>query len=73
VYHPSFDAEGGICIDILRKDDWSPMNGVREIFVALTQLLREPPVDHPLNEAVAEVYKKNKPQFLKDAKEWTKK
>ena len=30
VYHPSYDNEGAICIDILRKDEWSPMSGVRE-------------------------------------------
>eukprot|EP01080_Neovahlkampfia_damariscottae_P008871 gene8871-820_t len=30
VYHPSYDGEGSICIDILRKDEWSPMSGVRE-------------------------------------------
>lgn len=49
------------------------MNGTKEIFVCIGALFREPPVDHPLNEQVAEVFKKNKTQFIKDAKEWTKK
>lgn len=30
VYHPSFDGEGNVCIDITRKEVWSPMCGVQE-------------------------------------------
>jgi ubiquitin-protein ligase len=73
VYHPSFDNEGAICIDILRKDEWSPMSGIREVLIALTQLFKDQSSDHPLSEEIAEVYKKNKTLFLKNAKEWTKK
>jgi ubiquitin-protein ligase len=49
------------------------MSGIREVLIALTQLFKDQSSDHPLSEEIAEVYKKNKTLFLKNAKEWTKK
>ncbi len=73
MYHPNFDKEGNICLDLLRKDNWSPMCGVQEIIVAFGELLKNPTADHPLAEDVAEVLQMNRTQFDKTAKEWTKK
>ena len=49
------------------------MNGAREIFISLMDLFRNPQSDHPLNESIAEVYANNKKNFIKLAKESTKK
>jgi ubiquitin-protein ligase len=49
------------------------MSGVREILIQLMDLFRNPQTDHPLNQAIAEVYANNKKQFIKLAKESTKK
>jgi len=36
-------------------------------------MLAEPNIDAPLEESVAEEYRNNRSQFIKTAKEWTKK
>ncbi len=72
-YHINFDEQGNICLEILRKDGWSPMVGVKEVLIAIEQLLNEPNASHPLDEKLGELYTTNKSQFEKTAKEWTKK
>ena len=67
------DKDGKVCLEILRKDGWSPMVGVGEIILALQELLRSPNVDHPLAEDVAEEYMNSRPAFEKNAREWTAK
>jgi ubiquitin-protein ligase len=73
VYHPNFDKEGQVCLEILRKDGWSPMIGVNEIIIALQELLKTPNVDHPLVESIAEEYVNNRSNYEKNARDWTSK
>lgn len=72
-YHCNFDEEGNICLDLLRKDGWSPMNSIKDVIVAINQLLIEPNPDHPLDASIGEMYQNNMKQYLKTAKEYTKK
>lgn len=73
VYHPNFDNEGNVCMDILRKEGWSPMTSLREVCVAIYQLMAEPNPDHPLDATIAEEFTTKKAQFTKTAREWTAK
>jgi len=73
VYHPNFDDKGAVCLDILRKEGWSPMATVKEIFVAFSAILAEPNASHPLDATIAEEFTTKKDKFLKTAKEWTQK
>lgn len=73
VYHCNFDEQGNMCLDLLRKDGWSPMNSVRDVLVAISQLLVVPNPDHPLDEKIGEQFQRDKTAYLKQAKEWTKK
>jgi len=72
IYHPNIDKLGRICLDIL-KDKWSPALQIRTVLLSIQALLSAPNPDDPLNNQVAELWKSNEEQALKNAKEWTKK
>ena len=72
IYHPNFDNQGRICLDIL-KDKWTPALQIRSVLLSIQALLAEPDPDDFLNIKVAEMWKKNPGQAIKIAKEWTKK
>uniref|UniRef100_A0A8C6CR10 Ubiquitin-conjugating enzyme E2 C n=1 Tax=Moschus moschiferus TaxID=68415 RepID=A0A8C6CR10_MOSMO len=55
-YHPNVDAQGNICLDIL-KDKWSALYDVRTILLSIQSLLGEPNIDSPLNTHAAELWK----------------
>jgi ubiquitin-protein ligase len=60
-------------LPIIRKEDWSPMTGSRDIIISLVKLFLEPNSDHPLNQDAQELYLKNKTNFAKQVKEFIKK
>uniref|UniRef100_A0A7R9ZN61 E2 ubiquitin-conjugating enzyme n=1 Tax=Craspedostauros australis TaxID=1486917 RepID=A0A7R9ZN61_9STRA len=70
IYHPNVDKLGRICLDIL-KDKWSPALQIRTVLLSIQALLSAPNPDDPLDNDVAEVWKKNEPEALKRAKEFT--
>ena len=71
VWHPNIN-EGNICLNILKqghKESWSPIMKIEQVLISLQQLLSDPNPDDPLNNAAAEMYKSNKNEFLKKAKD----
>jgi len=72
IYHPNIDKLGRICLDIL-KDKWSPALQIRTVLLSIQALLSAPNPDDPLANDVAELWKLNEAEALKNAREWTRK
>jgi ubiquitin-conjugating enzyme E2 N len=72
VYHPNVDKVGRICLDIL-KDKWSPALQVRTVLLSLQALLSAPNPDDPLDNGVADHWKRDESGAHDTARQWTAK
>lgn len=70
IYHPNINESGDICLDTL-KDKWAATFGINTALLSVISLLTDPNPDDPLNGKVANVYKMDKKQFIKNAKKHT--
>jgi ubiquitin-conjugating enzyme E2 D len=52
---------------------WSPALTIAKVLQAIISLLTDADYENPLVPEIAQVYKTNREQFNKTAKEWTKK
>ena len=75
VYHPNVkfsDGSGSICLDIL-KDARSPDISISKLLLEIKTLLKNPNLDHFLEENIAKQIKEDKAAYEKTAREWTEK
>lgn len=54
VYHPNVNAQGSICLDIL-KDQWSPALTISKVLLSISSLLTDANPDDPLVPEIAHV------------------
>lgn len=70
VYHPNINAQGAICLDIL-KDQWTPALSVAKVLLSISSLLTDANPKDPLMPEIARQYETNREAFNATAREWT--
>jgi ubiquitin-conjugating enzyme E2 D/E len=70
IYHPNINANGGICLDIL-KDQWTPALSIGKVLLSISSLLTDANPRDPLVPEIARQYESNRELFNQTAREWT--
>ncbi|EQK97428.1 hypothetical protein G6O67_006287 [Ophiocordyceps sinensis] len=67
IYHPNVtnDSLGNVCLAILKPDQWKPSTKIVAVLEALAALLQDPQPDDPLEDRIAD-------EFRKDPAAWEK-
>ncbi len=71
IWHPNFDTDGEICLDIL-KHNWTPALSIEKVLISVISLLNDPNPHSPLNFEAGQEYIKNTKQYNEHVKEWVK-
>ena len=62
-----------MCLGLLRADEWKPPTKMTTVLTFVKQILVAPDPDDAIEVNIANELKTNKKEFLKKAKDWTKK
>ena len=71
IFHPNIDKVGRICLNILKEKEWSPALQIRSVLISIQALLSAPNLDDPLDEEIAEFWRRDPEGAMKKAREWT--
>lgn len=60
-----------ICLDILKANAYTPALSIGKVLLSISSLLVDPNPMDPLNSSIANLYKHNRKEHDKNAKQWT--
>lgn len=61
-----------MCLGILRADQWKPPSKISAVLEMARNLLVEPNPDDAVETSIAELYRNNRKEFEKNARDWVK-
>merc|ERR1719486_1188763 len=76
LFHPNVGrghTPGAICLDILRKEAWSPALTLERTLLSIASLLADPNPASPMDGEAAQLYTKNRKAYDKRVQEWVNK
>eukprot|EP00742_Colponemidia_sp_Colp-10_P002419 GILJ01002579.1.p1 GENE.GILJ01002579.1~~GILJ01002579.1.p1 ORF type:complete len:164 (-),score=10.68 GILJ01002579.1:202-648(-) len=72
IFHPNVrNDDGSICADAL-GDNWGPTLSIKYVLQAIYEILREPHGDTPLDAEIGALFKTDRAQFDRKAREMTR-
>ena len=72
IYHVNISPKDGlVCISSLRN--WKPNTPFSSVMISIFALFYNQNANDPFSPQLAQVYKSNYPQYVQNAREWTKK
>jgi ubiquitin-conjugating enzyme E2 D/E len=72
VYHCNISGSGGICLDILKQDAWSPVLTVSKVLLSICSLLTDANAGDALVPDIAHVYRSDRAKHDATARQWTR-
>ena len=73
IFHPNISLiDGTICVSS-KSTEWEKHKNLITVIYSIYDLLKEPNIEHGLNDEALLLYKNNKEEFQKTAKEFTEK